>query len=98
MLPFHEESHLYRAGHLGTNPITDIFKEDDFIISLNNTHHLKDPSLLQCLNPFINRLIDSPGTILNALHVLTHFVLDSRDLYTIVIYVFRLRLSEAPKD
>lgn len=83
---------------MGTNLITDIFKEDDFIISLNNTHHIKDLSLLQCLNPFINRLIDLPGTILKALHVLTHFILNSRDLYSIFIYIFRLRLSEAQKD
>lgn len=82
---------------MGTNPITDILKEDDFIISLNNTHHNKDLSLLQCLNPFINRLIDSPGTILNALHVLTHFILSSHDLDTIAIYNFRLRLSETQK-
>ena len=33
-----------------TNPIIDILKEDNLIVSLNNTHHVKDLSLLQHLS------------------------------------------------
>lgn len=56
-----------------TNPTIDIFKGDYFILSLNNTHHMKDLyySIYLTLNLFFHQWTNVPSTILNALHILT---------------------------
>lgn len=77
---------------MGT-PIIDIVKEDNFIMFLNNTHHVKDlPFYGVCLalHLFINRSIDLPDTTLNAVRVSMHLILSHHDLGTFVVHIFRL--------
>lgn len=85
---------------MGTNSIIGIVKEDDFLISLNSTHHMKALcySIYLVLNLLINQLINLPGTILNVLCGLTRLILYNHDLGSMITYIFRLRLSLAQRS